>query len=173
MKDNFKFTTKEEIKDYFRGDKIVCLICGKPFRGLIGHLFGKHSMSADDYRDRFGLPYGTGLVGCATRDILRDRAETLRAEGILNTGPPDEETKQIMIEKSRGPKRWCPADIEERKNRLKNYNNYNISNNPIYIDLCMKLTDAGLSYENTAILLGISQPTVSVIMKKIKMKGGE
>jgi len=56
------FRTRGEIDRYFRGKTIKCLLCGRRFRRLGGHLASKHNVSVDEYRSRFGLPWTRGLV---------------------------------------------------------------------------------------------------------------
>lgn len=54
--------TKAEVDDYFSGDRIVCLLCGKKYRNLGNHLPRVHSMTGDEYRQRYGLPWTRGLT---------------------------------------------------------------------------------------------------------------
>lgn len=56
------FETRQEVDEYFRADKIKCLLCGKRFRRLATHLATKHQTSADEYRTQFGLPWTRGLT---------------------------------------------------------------------------------------------------------------
>jgi hypothetical protein len=58
-----KFTTKEEIDQYFSDpDGIQCLLCGRYFEFLSGHLRKSHDISHEQYRDWYGLPWRKGLV---------------------------------------------------------------------------------------------------------------
>ena len=57
------FTTKGEIDQYFSNpDGIQCLLCGRMYEGLNGHLQIVHGVSFEKYRDRYGLPWRKGLV---------------------------------------------------------------------------------------------------------------
>jgi hypothetical protein len=56
------FRTREEVDRYLGGRKIQCLICGKCFGRLGYHLAVKHSITADEYKGRFGLPWTRGLT---------------------------------------------------------------------------------------------------------------
>ncbi len=61
---NRKFQTKEEVDAYFASDKIQCLLCRKWFKRIGGtHLTRKHGITADDYREMYGLPWRRGLTG--------------------------------------------------------------------------------------------------------------
>jgi len=51
-----KFETKEEIYDYFSGDKIQCLLCGEWFQRLPFHLKAIHAITSDEYKEMYGLP---------------------------------------------------------------------------------------------------------------------
>ena len=58
-----KFTTKKEIDHYFsNSDGIQCLLCGRFYGTLNGHLQVVHGISHEKYRDRYGLPWRKGLV---------------------------------------------------------------------------------------------------------------
>jgi hypothetical protein len=58
-----KFGTKTEIDDYLAGNKIQCLLCGRLFILLPKHLEWAHDLTADDYRELYGLPWKRGLCG--------------------------------------------------------------------------------------------------------------
>ena len=57
------FETKEEVYDYFSGDRIQCLLCGKWFQRLPSHLKAIHEMTSDEYKEMYGLPWKHGLCG--------------------------------------------------------------------------------------------------------------
>jgi hypothetical protein len=58
-----KFTTKKEIDQYFSNPEgIKCLLCGRYFEFLSGHLRKSHDISHEQYRDWYGLPWRKGLV---------------------------------------------------------------------------------------------------------------
>jgi len=61
------FQTRREVERYFSGKTIKCLLCGRRFRRLWGHLAAKHGLSVNDYRSRFGLPWSRGLTSAASR----------------------------------------------------------------------------------------------------------
>lgn len=71
-----KFSTLEEIHEYLGGDRITCLLCGKSFKALCGHLSKIHKMSTDDYKDRYGLPFRSGLQIGELTDLYRDRGKS-------------------------------------------------------------------------------------------------
>ena len=48
------------------GDRLQCHICGKWRKGLGNHAFKTHNLTADEYRERFGLRYTTALLAPAS-----------------------------------------------------------------------------------------------------------
>lgn len=62
------FETKEQVNNYFSGEKIECLLCGKEYKALACHIIRVHKTSPDNYRGLFGLPLSRGLVAEDTRD---------------------------------------------------------------------------------------------------------
>lgn len=82
-----KFSTLEQINEYLHAEKITCLLCGKAYKGLAGHLV-THAISADEYKERFGLPYRTGLTSLATKEMCKEngsRPQQLRMLERLRT----------------------------------------------------------------------------------------
>ena len=69
--------TPEEVRTYFSGEEIVCLICGRSMRSLARHLRSAHGIPVETYKRRFGLPWGRGLVSEGHRKKL---AETLASQ---------------------------------------------------------------------------------------------
>lgn len=56
------FTTINQIEEYFSGDTITCLHCGKQYKILSVHLIKSHGILPDEYRKKYGLPYTRGLI---------------------------------------------------------------------------------------------------------------
>jgi hypothetical protein len=61
-----QFKARREIENYFSGATIECLLCRRHFKRLQTHLAAKHQMSADEYKERFGLPWTRGLISAAS-----------------------------------------------------------------------------------------------------------
>ena len=76
----FTFQSKEEVDDYFSGDKIQCLRCGHYYRALAAHLRLAHAMHVDEYRAIYGLPWSIGLSGKATKKKRAKYANRRNAE---------------------------------------------------------------------------------------------
>lgn len=58
--------TADEVDDYFSGDLLTCLRCGRSMKKLGNHLRQIHILSVPEYQDLYGLPYRRGLVGVAS-----------------------------------------------------------------------------------------------------------
>lgn len=74
-----------EVRDYFAGDKIVCLRCGKAYKRLAVHLQNIHGMTEEDYKGMYGLPWRRGLTSDASHraysaSIDREAAAIRRQE---------------------------------------------------------------------------------------------
>ena len=77
------FETKEQLDRYFSDDRLVCFECGKDFIHLGKHVSMKHHMTADEYRDKWGIPRSRGLAGFSYREFHRDKINNLYESGIL------------------------------------------------------------------------------------------
>jgi hypothetical protein len=94
-----KFRTKTEIDDYLAGNKVQCLICGKLFKALPQHLEKTHDITADDYREQYGLPWRRGLCGIETSKKLSKNMFARRKKGFR---PPIEDAwKKAVSAKKR------------------------------------------------------------------------
>ena len=68
-----QFQTKEEVDEYFSGEGIVCLLCGRVFKKLGGnHIDMIHDMNEREYKILFGLPLGRGLLSSFSRRRYSD-----------------------------------------------------------------------------------------------------
>jgi hypothetical protein len=67
-----QFRSKAEVDDYFSGDYITCLLCGREFKSLGSHILRTHEVTVEEYKTRFGLPIVRGLVGQATHERQAD-----------------------------------------------------------------------------------------------------
>jgi hypothetical protein len=93
-----RFLTKQEIDGYFSNpDGIQCLLCGRVYGALGGHLQMVHGISHEEYRDTYGLPWRRGLV--STRVSMRLR--TVLTERIRNGSFKPEPDNKAAVEKIR------------------------------------------------------------------------
>jgi len=108
-----QFSTKDEVDNYFSGDKIQCLICGRWFCALATHLVRVHNVSVDEYKERYGLPWGHGLVADDTREKCAASLIRRIAEGeksLMKTPEMRREIIEKAISKKKRPKKQY--DIE-------------------------------------------------------------
>jgi hypothetical protein len=109
------FNTREEMEAYLNSDKLLCLLCGKSYKSLCAHLL-VHGTNADQYKEKYGLPWGCGLTCTSTKEMNIRHGKKLVAEGIF-TPPSREKLKVIM--KNRAKQRKKPKFIiEECKARI-------------------------------------------------------
>ena len=80
------FTTKEDIDEYFSGETVVCLICGKKYKSLTPHIKAKHKMSAREYKKDFGLPLSRGLNSENFHNNMSQVKKEEYASGIGSSG---------------------------------------------------------------------------------------
>ena len=86
------FKTYDEIQKYFDHDEILCLICGNGFVSLPAHLSAIQDISADAYKEMFGLPLSRGLItnefhehrsdDCKKRKIGKDKEFMLKMQDV-------------------------------------------------------------------------------------------
>jgi len=74
------FQTMDEIRAYVSGNRIQCLVCGKYFRRLQFKHLTVHDMTADDYREAFGIPWNTSLTSAPSRDATGNKMTPERIE---------------------------------------------------------------------------------------------
>lgn len=139
---NEPFTTKEEIDKYFSGDKLVCLLCGRPFKSLCGHL-SVHGSNVDKYREEFGLPFSRGLIGEATLILQVKEGKKRREEGIFRTPTPEERKIYTKKSKESGMRKPLYANLEATKRILKS-DKYKLFEDKDYWDLLERAKNEGV-----------------------------
>lgn len=86
------FRSREAIEDYLSDDRIICLLCGRPFKALTSHLGVIHGVTGDEYKDKYNIPYSYGLARETTRKLhsqkmqerLKDPKELERLRNLVN-----------------------------------------------------------------------------------------
>ena len=56
-------------------ERIICHECGKLYKRLSAHVTMAHDMTVEDYKERHGIPRGTGLVSPALHRAISGRAK--------------------------------------------------------------------------------------------------
>ena len=89
-----QFTTKSEIDEYFSNpDGIQCLLCGRIYKSLNGHLQIIHGASHEEYRARYGLPWRRGLV---SQNVSKKISEALTRRIRNGTFKPNPDNKIVV-----------------------------------------------------------------------------
>ena len=111
------FTTIEEAKKYVSEDKVICLLCGQKKKAIGTHLIKLHSMSTEDYRQKYGIPYGIGLTGQPTKE-----KRSINAKAYLKSIGEDEMNRRLesgRASRTNGPQRIVSTVRTQRKDRIK------------------------------------------------------
>lgn len=95
-----QFQTEDEVRRYFSGDRINCLLCGRSFRRVSVHVQKIHGINEDAYRVRFGLPRSRGLVSEACHEAY--------AQHSSNPEQLERFAKFRLLTKKTGPRRRTP-----------------------------------------------------------------
>jgi hypothetical protein len=77
------FNTVEEMREYFSGDRILCLLCGKAYRVIGIHLLKIHNITPDEYRERYRIPWGYGLCSEEASSLKEKIIKRRMEEGWL------------------------------------------------------------------------------------------
>jgi hypothetical protein len=133
------FTSIDAIRAYLIGDKVACLLCGREYVALGGHITTIHNITSEEYKLRFGIPLKYGLAGKTFRLRGRRHIRAMRRTGRLppapsqatmrkmwrarlNRRPVSEATRRENLDKIRRihgiEKFWQPRDFEEFFRRI-------------------------------------------------------
>lgn len=77
-----KFTSAQDISDYFGAERIICLRCGKPYKSLAAHITRIHGWTADEYKEFYGLAWRTGLSCTETKAVRSANGKRLDEMGV-------------------------------------------------------------------------------------------
>ena len=81
---NRPFQSRKEVEEYLSGDRIVCLLCGKPYKMLAPHIKRIHGTDAEDYKSIYGIPQKYGLTCEEATEVRRNNLSPEKAK-ILST----------------------------------------------------------------------------------------
>jgi ROS/MUCR transcriptional regulator protein len=62
------FHSIAEVDAWLNCERVLCLICARTFEHLGRHIACAHRMTADEFREVFGIPHNRGLVGARLKD---------------------------------------------------------------------------------------------------------
>jgi len=94
---DFVFKDYDEYKQYFVGDRVICLLCGKHYRALGNHLRVSHEVDIDDYKKKYGILWTKSLMCNDLHKIKSDHAKERIANGEFIPVDIEERRKQGMF----------------------------------------------------------------------------
>lgn len=114
-----------ELNDYFSGDKITCLRCGKDYKVLGTHLLKIHNVSVYDYQVMYGIPLTKKLVSKNEHERMSATAKDLYDQGLIGNAFTEDVRKNAGKHKRRKSpylKRINTEKLKKTKARtIKNY----------------------------------------------------
>lgn len=113
------FQSLKEVREYFSGDTVVCLLCGRNLKVLGKHLKDLHGITKDEYREQYNISYSTGLVCETTAATMSRNSKITYANG--NNGL----AAMTMEEKAEARRRLDKAVRHQRKGKLARKENRN------------------------------------------------
>ena len=120
---NFVFKSYDEYKQYFVGDRIICLLCGKHYRALGNHLRVSHETGIENYKKKYGILWTKSLL---CNDLHEKQSD--RAKERINNGefiPADIEGRRklgVLARSYKRKKRNLPVHKSSSQKNLKKYN---------------------------------------------------
>ncbi len=102
---NFVFKSYDEYKQYFVGDRIICLLCGKHYRAIGNHLRVSHETDIEDYKKKYGILWTKSLLCNDLHEKQSDRANERIANGEFLPNDIEERRKQAVFARSHIKKR--------------------------------------------------------------------
>lgn len=103
------FQNREEVDQYFSGDRITCLLCGEPFLVLASHIKTAHGVQVDEYKQRYGIPWRRGLTSAGTRQKYSNLMKSKKAAGILPQQPSPEHMAMLRTISKASHRPMVPA----------------------------------------------------------------
>lgn len=95
-------------------DLLQCEICGKYFEHLGSHIYGKHKITANEYKMEFGLNLKRGLVSKEIHNKLHNSAiENKMGDRLKLFG------NEYKFKKGNHNKHYISKEEEERRNKMR------------------------------------------------------
>ena len=118
------FTCTKDINDYFSGETILCLLCGRRMKALGMHLRVIHGTTVDEYKEKYGLPYSRGLDSSPTRKIRNEVGTSSYENGNGISTIPENERAAIVTRALKQKKRTSGYMKLHRYENLKKLNGH-------------------------------------------------
>jgi len=61
---------KDEIEEYYSGSKMECFECGMLFKTLGRHIHHSHTITKQEYKEKYGLPLERALMVNDTKELI-------------------------------------------------------------------------------------------------------
>ncbi len=129
--------SKAEIDQYFSGDRIQCLVCGKTYRRLALHL-AIHSLTEDDYRELYGLPWRRGLCGTDAFQAYSAAVKLRIEEGFMPPCNSQDRAKAYEAIRLRGC-RTQPFHIEVARQNIAQSNGREVWPNTMFQEIVRRV----------------------------------
>jgi len=97
---DFVFKDFDEYKQYFVGDRIICLLCGKNYRAIGNHVQWIHETTIEEYKKKYGIFWTKSLTCDDTHEIMSNNAKERIANGELIPTDIEGRRKQGMFARS-------------------------------------------------------------------------
>lgn len=109
-----QFHSLAEVDAWLDHERLTCPRCSNHFEHLGRHLAAQHAMSADEFRELYGIPHNRGLVGVRLKER---QAERIRMELARN---PDHRAKFVGARRRRPYSVHAPstAQLGDLRNRI-------------------------------------------------------
>ena len=101
------------LKQAFKKNEVVCMICGKGFKTLGHHLTSTHGINPRDYRKQFGIPKNQTLAAKVFSDTLKKMAVENGVANFLTKAREARADKAIIIKKSVAAEKTQPTAPEK------------------------------------------------------------
>ena len=121
---NFVFKSYDEYKQYFVGDRIICLLCGKEYRALGNHLRISHETDIEDYKKKYGILWTKSLLCNDSHEIQSRNTKERIANGEFIPADIEGRRKQAVF--ARRHKKKKRNLLTHRLSSQKNIEQYNI-----------------------------------------------
>jgi len=163
------FKSREAIEDYLSDDRIICLLCGRPFKALCGHLT-IHGITGDEYKDRYNIPYSFGLARETTRKKISEHQKSLlvdpkRRERLAKMVKENAERRISGLKKARPRRDFIVAENTQRALLYAGREEQFSDTEKAAI---LNALDAGMTREEAVLSIGYSQSAYYDNIKKDK-----
>jgi hypothetical protein len=121
---DFVFKDFDEYKQYFVGDRIICLLCGKHYRAIGNHVQWIHEITIEEYKKKYGIFWTKSLTCNDTHEIMSNNAKERIANGEFIPPTIEGRRKQGMFARSyiKKGRRNLPLHKVYPAENIKNYN---------------------------------------------------